>query len=209
MDKAKLDLKNLTDQEVLDLTALIAGQMGGNANFPTPDPALTALTGQAATMSGALAARAKLLSDAQEQTLQIRAARDLLEGQLTEEAAYVDGIAKGDAAIIKSAGMDVSSGSTGRVGALPKVEGVFATQGDDAGEIDLQWNPVKRGLKSYTIEQTEDPAGQSGWSIAKVETRSKTSVTGLTSGKRYYFRISAVGAAGAGSPSDAVTKVAP
>ena len=159
-------------------------------------------------MGDGLAARAKLLSDAQTLTIQIRDARDALETLLTEEAGYVDGIAKGDAAIIKSAGMDVSS-SSGPVGAMPKVEGLTATQGDSAGEIDLAWNPVKRGLKSYTIEVSEDPAGQTGWSIAKVETRSKTIVPGLISGKRYWFRVSAVGAAGPGPASDAIRKVAP
>jgi len=183
--------------------------MKGNPNFTTPAPALNALTGQATTMSGALAARAKLLSDAQELTIQIRDARTSLETLLTEEAGFVDGIAKGDAAIIKSAGMDVSTGPGGRVGEMPKVEGLAATQGDTSGEIDLQWNPIKRGLKSYTVEMTEDATGLSGWSIAKVETRSKTAVTGLTSGKRYFFRVSAVGSAGPGSASDTTTKVAP
>jgi hypothetical protein len=70
-------------------------------------------------------------------------------------------------------------------------------------------NPIKRGLKSYIGEQTEDPAGQTGWTHAFVVTKSSASVPGLISGKRYWFRVTALGAAGQGPWSDPATKVAP
>ena|GEM_PF-7025937 len=37
--------------------------------------------------------------------------------------------------------------------AMPKVELLAATQDDEDGEVDLQWNPVKRGLKNYVIKK--------------------------------------------------------
>ena len=45
------------------------------------------------------------------------------------------------------------------VGVLPKIDGLTATQGDSAGEIELSWNPIKRGLQNYLIELTDDAAG--------------------------------------------------
>ena len=44
---------------------------------------------------------------------------------------------------------------------------------------------------------------------AGAATQSKMSVRGLTSGQRYFFRMSAVGAAGQGPWSEAVSKMAP
>ncbi len=52
------------------------------------------------------------------------------------------------AAAITSAGMAVAGGTSMPVGALPKIDGLTATQGDSADEIDLSWNPIKRGQAS-------------------------------------------------------------
>lgn len=138
--------------------------MGSNPTvFPTPSPELSDLTNQAALIEAAINSRASLLSQAQTLTLQIRELRDAAEDLLNTEGMFVDGIAKGDPAIIKSAGMDVSDDTHTVVGTMPKVTGLVATQGDADGEIDAHWNPVKRGLSNYTVEITEGPAGQTGW----------------------------------------------
>ena len=50
---------------------------------------------------------------------------------------------------------------------------------------------------------------KTGWRFAKTESKSKTVLTGLTSGKRYWLRVTANGTAGPGPASDAVTKTAP
>lgn len=39
MIKAKLELKSLTDQEIIDLTNLVVTKMTGNASFPAPSRA--------------------------------------------------------------------------------------------------------------------------------------------------------------------------
>jgi hypothetical protein len=77
------------------------------------------------------------------------------------------------------------------------------------GEVDLQWNPIRRGLKSYIIEKTTDAGAATGWTHAGISTKSKTSISGLTSGTRYWFRVAAVGTAGQGPWSDPATKTAP
>ena len=68
---------------------------------------------------------------------------------------------------------------------------------------------VKRGLNNYLVEMTEDPTGATGWHVISTPTKSSLSVTGLTSRERYWFRVSANGAAGSGPASEAATKVAP
>jgi hypothetical protein len=220
MIRIKLELKTLTDQEVIDLLNLVSTKMQGNASFPTPDVPPQTLTADADGLQGLIAQRDAILQEAQQMTLQIRAQRDKGENDLTNEGAYVEKVINTlvppattiDPTVAKekarSAGMSTADDPT-PVGDMPKITGLTATQGDSAGEVDLAWNPIKRGLKSYIGEQTEDPAGQTGWTHAFVVTKSSATVPGLVSGKRYWFRVAALGAAGQGPWSDPATKVAP
>ena len=212
--KSKLDLNSLTDAEVPDLATLIVTSMTGNATFPAPAPILATLTAEAKTMSDRIAARDALLQQAQTMTLQIRTDRTILETSLTAESAYVDGVvaklpADQQAAAITSAGMQVAGSSGTPVGPMPKVEGLTATAGDAGGNVDLAWNSIRRGLQNFLIELTEDPAGLTGWRFAATSRKTSATLDGLTSGKRYWFRVTAEGAAGPGPASTPATKVAP
>jgi chitodextrinase len=77
------------------------------------------------------------------------------------------------------------------------------------GEIDLNWQPV-RGAASYAIVRstTGNVANAGDWAAAGTSTKSKASVSGLTSGTRYWFRVAAVGSAGQGPWSDPATAIA-
>ena len=217
MIKVKLELDKLTDDELIALAGLIKTKMTGNGDFPTPDPALATIAAQAAAASTYIAERDALLSAAQEKTLLIRSSRDTLEVSLTAEGAYVQArVAALSGPIdpawrkarIVAAGMQPADDPV-PVGPMPKITGLVATQGDGDGMIDLHWNPVKRGLNSYVVERTTDPAGQTGWGNAEVVTKSSLTLSGLVSGTRYWFRVRAIGTAGPGPWSDAATKVAP
>ena len=158
--------------------------------------------------------RADLLQQAQTLTIKTRDARNALESALHSEAGYAEDMAidlpdDKAAAAITSIGMAVAAPTGASVGALPKVDGLTATQGDADGEVDLGWNPVKRGLQNYLIELTDDPAGQTGWRFAGNSRNSSATRKGLASGKRHWFRVTAEGAAGPGPASDPATKVAP
>jgi len=213
--KIKLELDRRTDTEVMDLSTLIVKQMGDNAPiFTQPDPPLATLTTQAATMKSLMDQRAALLQKAQSLTVEIRDARNQLESSIATQSAYVEKLIKDlpddqAEATAKKAGMDVADTPGGTIGALPKIEGLTATQGDASGEVDLSWNPIKRGLQNYLVELTEDPAAQTGWRFAMNSRKSNCSITGLTSGKRYWFRVTPEGSAGPGPASEAATKVAP
>jgi hypothetical protein len=221
MIKIKLDLQSLTDLEMVDETKIIATKLTGNANFPVQPLLPATLTNDATTLDGLIQQRAALDSQSQQLTLQIRTARLKCESDIGLEASYVEQVINTivapatavdpvvAAAKAKSAGMDVVGSSHTPVGAMPKVEGLKATQGDANGSVDLQWNPVKRGLNNYIMEQTDDPAGLTGWKTIGTPSKSSMIATGLTSGTRYWFRVSANGAAGSGPASDAATKVAP
>src|SRR5438552_12544793 len=120
----KLDLNSRTDEQVVDFASLISTKMTENAGlFPAPDPALGVLVSSGGDITGYLADRAAALATAQALTLQIRAARNVLEGHITTEAAYVAGVASAQppdqmAPTILLAGMDVAASSGTRVGPM-------------------------------------------------------------------------------------------
>ena len=220
MIKIKLELRTFTDIELVEKAKVIGTKLGLNINFPTPPISGSLLTTDANAIETLLQQRTGLEFQVQQLTLQIRAARDKCEYDLNLDAAHVEQTINTlvppattidpviAAAKAQSAGMDIV-GPTSPVGPMPKVEGVKATQGDANGEIDLQWNPIKRGLKNYIMEMSTDPAGQTGWQMVATSSKSSATIPGLTSGTRYWFRVTAIGAAGPGPASDITTKVAP
>ena len=214
--KVKLDLGRLSDNEFMAKAEGIVTSMTGNANFTTPAPALANITTAVEAMRDLINERLALLSQMTEKTVAIRAQRDAAADILIAEGEYVQDIANASvnplnppAAIIESAGMDVADSNGTAVGAMPAVEGLTATAGDADGEVDLHWTAIRRGLKSYIIEKTEDPAALTGWGLATISTKSSATISGLTSGKRYWFRVAAIGAAGQGPWSPVATKTAP
>ncbi|MFT5471462.1 MAG: hypothetical protein ACI8UO_006596, partial [Verrucomicrobiales bacterium] len=113
---------------------------------------------------------------------------------------------KGDEAKILSAGMDVRD--TGGPVQMTQVTGLDAGFGDDAGEVDLNWDPI-RGSKSYEVQRSPDLVTAESWTHGAVSTKSKATLNGLPTGTRCWFRVRAVGANGNGAWSDPATKIVP
>ena len=88
------------------------------------------------------------------------------------------------------------------------LQGVSATTGEHEGEINLVWKPISNA-RSYVIEYSLDPATAGSWTHAGVATAANKTVTGLTSGKRYWFLVAAIGAVGQSGWSEHATKVVP
>ncbi|MEA3187697.1 MAG: hypothetical protein QOD99_1527 [Chthoniobacter sp.] len=206
MSKAKLNLDKLTDDDVISLGRTVATALDGNNSFPAAPVTTDDLNDLADAMQGKINERSQLEAQIQTKTIAIRNARLALENALRSDADYVDTASGGDAEKIHSAGMRVAE-DPAPVGGMPKVTRLAATAGD--GEVDLHWDPVRRGAKSYVVERTSDAAGQTGRGNAQIVTKSRAEVTGLQSGSRHWFRVAAVGSAGQGPWSDPATKVAP
>lgn len=209
MNKPKLGFKTLTNEEKLRLTRLVADRMGENATlFPSPNPPLVTLINQVEAIEARIAARASLEQQAQALSIEIRGLFDGLENLMGREVDYVHLIANGDANKVAASGFPLA-GTPGLPVEMPKVEGLQASYGDADGTIDLQWDPVPCKARLYSVEVSEAADGQSGWSLLLQQSSSRATVSGLISGKRYWFRVRAIGSAGPGAPSDAVTRTAP
>jgi hypothetical protein len=207
MPKVKLGLDKLSVAQLLELAKQVTKAMTGNASFPTPNPPLAQITTAANDLEtarqDALAAR----NEAKNKTIIQNQREDELKASLRQLVSYVENVSAGNPALITSAGMDVKAivTSGGDVGA---VESFTATTGDSDGEIDLAWNSVP-GAQSYIIEQSMQAPPSAGWTQIKTTTKSNATITGLTSGTRYWFRVAAIGASGQGPWSDISTRIAP
>ena len=122
--------------------------------------------------------------------------------------AHVDSVSGGDEAKILSAGLDTRAAATATTQPPPQPAALDATAGDRDGELDASWDTVA-GAKSYVIEISEDPPTPTSWKHAGVSTKSKFTIEGLQSGKRYWIRVAAINTAGQSGWSDPATKIAP
>lgn len=207
MAKVKLNLKNQTIPQKVQFLQQVVTAMTGNPNFTTPVPDLMAITAAVTDLEIKYNAAQAARQTAQQKTTEQNDSERAADLAVTQLAAYVENASAGDAVKIQSAGMDVRADGA-PIGPLPAPTDFVATVGDMDGEIDLDWDSV-RGATSYVVERSPDPITPTSWQQAIVVTKSKGTVSGLTSGTKYWFRVAAVGAAGQGAWSDPATKIAP
>jgi hypothetical protein len=147
-------------------------------------------------------------------------ALDLLLSQLGNNVAAIANAATatgGDAqSIILSAGLDFARPKN--KAPLPLATGSLTGVSTLEGEVGLKWKSVKYA-RAYVIEISSDvtaitsggatttPTTESSarvfisWDIADVSTKVKCTITGLSSGTKYAFRVYAIGTAGKGAVS--------
>ena len=95
------------------------------------------------------------------------------------------------------------------VGELPAPGDFSVTYGDEAGELDAQWDVVDDAVSYFLQKNETDPLNDSAWTDAGNPTKSKYTIQNLTSGTRYWFRVLAIGTSGRSAPSEDVSKIAP
>jgi hypothetical protein len=127
-----------------------------------------------------------------------------LDAALLQEAAYVQNASGGDAVKIQSAGLDVRSPAQ-PVTALQAPQNLQAQFADNEGEVKTSWDSVL-GASSYVVECATNPNGP--WTQVVITTRTTHTLSGLTSGTKYWVRVRAGGVVGYGPWSDPVVKMA-
>ncbi len=172
-------------------------QMTGNSNFSTPVPSLASVT---TAINELETANEDALDGGKALKAILRGKRAAYELKMTALGDYVDNIAQGSETIIKSAGMDTRA-IPAPVGVPEQVKNLEAAQGKLSGEADLRWKNVK-GAKIYFVYISPDVDNSGTYELVATPTASKVTLVGLTPGKVYYFKVKAVGTAGAGAPSD-------
>lgn len=206
MSYAKLGLDGLTVPAKIQYARRLAAGITGNPNFTAPNP-------PAATVSAAADGLETAYNDAQAARLAAKtktslqdeqsAAVDLLVAQL---ASYVDNASGGDATKIESAGFAVRA-TPAPIGELPAPTDLQVLPSEHAGSADVSWKSVY-GAKAYSIERAED-APTLEYRVIGNSTKKATALNSMVSGKKYWFRVAAIGAAGQSAWSDPVPLFAP
>lgn len=207
MAQVKLDLQNRDDDDLLTFAKNHAAALVGNASFPTPDPAVPEFTTATTEFEEALLAIEAIKAQLATAYTVRDTKRAVLEDKLRARGAYVQKTSGGVKETIQTAAMDVESEPV-PITSLPAPGDLRASMGDMEGEIDLQWDRVS-GARGYIVEYREHMVG-TAWQQATPTTRSRTTVSGLPTGKVYAFRVRALGPREILSPwSDEAVKMVP
>ncbi len=210
MAKVKLNLARRSVDEKLTFGDGIKNGITNNATtFPDPVPNMTAygaLITDLRTKNNAVTTAKAALKAAYTALAASEAAFDAGTTTLGE---YVQTKSGGEQAKIESAGMSVKAPNT-PIGPLGQVENLSVTVGDDDGELELSWDPV-RGAKSYEIQVCPDPITPANWRSLAPSTKSKKTLKNLPSGQRTWVRVRAIAPKeeNDGAWSDPAVKVVP
>jgi len=206
MSRIKLNLRQAIPDKLQTGRQIIAA-MTNNPNFANPQPPLTDVTTALSTLDEAYKAHQIAKSDARAKANVADDAEIQFDSQFRKLAAYVESIADKDETIIASAGMQTKAART-TPSTLSAPGALSAAAGHHEGEIDLTWKKVDNS-KSYIIQISPDPPSADSWGHAETVTVASKTIQNLTSGKKYWFRVAAIGSLGQSGWSEPATRIAP
>ena len=124
-----------------------------------------------------------------------------LDNALIAESLYESNTCMGDEIKILSNGFEVRK-DPAPIGPLQAPAKLEARMSEFSGHIDLRWKPMD-GASYYQVAMNDtDPNDESKWVLTAFSSAAHYTVTGPVSGKFYWFRVVALGAAGPSPASD-------
>lgn len=212
----KLGRRSVTSK--IEFARQIVQSMTNNNNFSNPVPALAVVAAAATDLENAFNAAQ---TGGKQQTAIMYEKELALEALLTQLGHYVEDKDGNVESVIRSAGIDAKK-TPSPVGSMPHPSDFSANFGDEDGSILLKCKAIK-GSRGYVWQQSGDPLPAATmriaippdtnpvnqWIQAGISTKAKFKITGLESGKRYWFRAAAIGTDGQGPWCDPATKIAP
>jgi len=188
LKKAKIAFMNLTIPQKIAKATSVVGQMTGNANFTTPDPALADVTAKVASMENVQAAADAIRTASVAQTALMHRTEEELDAMITKLGSYVTDTSAGDEAKILSSGFAVAD-TPGPVGELYPPQDFYGTPGDEEGEVNLMWNRLKNvGKHTYNVFGRKYGSGEDFVLMAGTD-QTKVDIKGLDPGVKYDFYV--------------------
>ena len=208
MAQVKLDLQNLPIPQKVQFLRTVVTKATGNPDAVGSDPTPAQIAAAADALEAAFltAENARQTSETAT-TLQTNAENEA-DRLITKFAKFAENKTDGDQARLQGLGLAVRASSTTPIGTLAQVKNLAVLVGDNDGELDPDWDAV-RGARTYELQRSGDPITATSWTTVATVTKSKATVSGLTSGTKNWFRVRAIGSTGPGPWSDPATKVAP
>ncbi len=195
-----LGFAKLADANLVRKVDSIIDNMTDNENFPTPSPEISVVKTAAGAFQEALALA---VGGGILKTAEKNAAREMLLSLLRNLALYVQQYCKDDLAILLSSGFDARK-SPAPVGTLPAPVGATLVNSPLSGVLDFRAKPVPNA-SAYEGQRTTDVNKDDAWENVGVFTSARFTLADLKPGTIHWARSRAVGSAGPGAWSDAVS----
>lgn len=201
-----LGLKQLTDDEVMLLLRSHQEAMDGNTHFPHPVPSNPEFIGLADEFADLMAELALARALAQNLTERKNHLRAKVNAVLTQRAHYIEIASNGAPSVMATAALPLRR-ERRRLGALAWPQNFRAQLVQAPGTLVLRWKPVARS-RSYVVEMCEPDINPDNWLQAYIGGRASCTLTNLTSGHRYAFRLATIGGKDGQSPwSPVITRI--
>lgn len=203
MSKIKIGFSSFTVPQQVERSRLITTAMTGNINFATPVPTLADVIAS----TNALETAYNESRGRDKNKVEIMRLRriDML-ALIVQLAAYVQSTSNGEKEKILSSGFDVIS----RGGPQPpvgKVLNLRVSNSRTPGTMRLLWDRMP-GAKLYIIGVSDDPFSETSFEVKATSTKIRYRITDLTPGKKYWFKVAAIGKDGEGAYSDPAGQIA-
>jgi hypothetical protein len=197
----KAGLKGLNASELVGKSTHVENEMTANAAFATPSPALAEVS---AARTALVAAIVAAQTGAHAAVATKNEAAKKLSGLLVKLARYVNSVAGGDVDKAVSSGFELAKlpDPIDKLGAPTRFAGSTSAI---EGQVELRWKGV-RGARMYQVYMCEgDPTQEGKWASVGLTSKARLTVQGLTTDKKYSFRVAALGTIGEGPMSETVT----
>lgn len=205
--KVVLNLAVLSIPDKVSLAAQLKAASTNNASLKGSGEIVPLLDAKAVTLQKSYNAAQAIRNESITQTAVMNQHEDELDALLNKFALTVEAESEGDPALIKSAGLQVRrTASKAGIPSLPQA--LSAKEGLKEGSIALKWKSVQ-GSRSFLIRATTTVSDPASWQQVAVSTKANVEVSGLESGKQYWFQVCAIGSSGQGPWSDPATRVVP
>jgi len=200
--KIKFNLRRMSDSTLEVFTQAVVKAMTESPFFPGPPPELTAAEAATIAFSKALAI-AKM--GGKNELADKDAKHDILLDAFFALYSYVNLTANGDEQVLTASAFDFTKTPE----PTPPLGEVRITEANNSqpNAITVSVNRQK-GVRMYQYSYTEDPiTPESEW-VRQSSTRSKFTFKNLKSGKRYWFKVMAMGVNEQVQESEPVLKMA-
>jgi len=197
MRQARAGITGLSPTDKVAKALLVETKMTGNPDFATPEPTLLELKAGREALETAITEAA---GGDHAKVFARQLAEAALDDLLVRMAMYVSNKAAGDELKILSTGFELRK-LPEPIGPLSAPIDLEARTGALPGSIDLRCKPVKGAYYYQVFVNATDPEVEASWTLLALTARASNEAL-LEPARHYWFRMNALGAAGASPFSD-------
>jgi hypothetical protein len=205
--KIKTNISKISVENKVAMGRRVFIAMTENPAFTSLQPLITDLGSETDTLEeSAQAAQAARQTCAEMFALQDNATA-AWDGKVGLLAAAVEQVSLGSTPVILSSGFEVRNPPS-PIGPLPAPLNLEAVTNGHQGQVKFRWKHV-RGADSYEVQSSSEPTNPVSWLNRAFVSSARTTLEGLPSVTRQWFRVRAIGTAGPSGWGEPAVKTVP